>query len=192
MRTTAFALLAAIAPLALLTAPSLAQHEGDLTVGRTGAGVLAVEFDFDEIQGVPESTFPGVTGWVGEEPGFTSLDMDEPLEDLFTLAPGADIRFELLAIDDGFLVRDDATFDVIPVGGQWTIGSPDFDIHPFWHAPAGDLGDTYELTFRLVDLGVSAYTPSPAFTMTFAAVPAPSAATFIALAGLAALRRRRI
>lgn len=188
--------VAAIAALATLSASAAAQHdhEGDYVVGVNGSGVLVVEGDFDEAMYLPP--FSGsVNGWLGDEPGFLSLDEDEPDEDLFVPGGGADIYFELVSADPACKVYD-PFFELLSPGERFGLGGSAFDEHPFWHIdsddPAFDPAQTeWSVAWRLVDLGTTDYAPSALYTSTFTNVPGPAWTGLAAAVGAAASRRRR-
>lgn len=180
-----------------LTLPSLAQtrHEGDFFIGVNGAGRLAVEGDFDDAHQLPAFDSGGVRGWFGDEPGFASLDVDEPDEDFYTLAPGADIWFELLSIDPAFKVYD-PFFTPVGTGDGFGLGGHEFDEHAFWHIdsddPAFDPGQSvWTITWRVTDMGATGYDASGVYTSQFTNIPAPGGLAGAGVAALAFLRRRR-
>ena len=55
----------------------------------------------------------------------------------------------------------------------------------------GQLGQEFSTTFTVVDEGVTGYTDSDPFTMTFVTVPEPAALILFGAGGLLGLRRRR-
>lgn len=174
---------------------ALAQHhDDDFVVGCTGAGQLAVEFDFDEnpvlppVQGL-------LNGFALDEPGFMALGEDKPTEDFFTLADGASIVFEavsfspvLSAWTPGFLSQLDQP------GEQWVLGGTSFDEHLTWHIDANHpsfdpVAGPWSATFRLLDLGTTGYAASPDYTVHF--VPEPGVLALVTIATLPLLWRRQ-
>lgn len=169
----------------------------DLVVGITGAGQLAVEFDFNELIELPEITAGPLNGWGLDDPGFFNLPDDEPDEGFFILGAGADVRFEVISFDAalrGWTQGFAGTFD--DPGEFFSLGSPDFDEHPFWQINSDDAGfnplqTQWQATGRLVDVGLTGYAPSEAFTLTFVPVPEPSTLAILTLTGAALMLRRR-
>ena len=180
--------------------PAVADLESDFAVGVTGAGQLAVEFNFASVEPIANFITGGglngdFTGWFSDEPGFANLDVDEPDEDFFTLGAGADISVMVISVEGPFRIYDPSFDSVVAPGGMFSLGTPDFDDHPFWTvdstAPSFDANDfDYDVSFKLVDLGTTGYADSDTITVTFTRVPAPGTAGVLALAGLG-LRRRR-
>lgn len=90
--------------LATDVTPSHAQHGGDMALASTadGGGALTIEFDFGTV--VPVSFLTEVSGtsvYTATDPGFDSLAADEPLESLFVLDTGVELRVEITALDAG-------------------------------------------------------------------------------------------
>ncbi len=86
------------------TGSAHAQHGGDMALASTadGGGALAVEFDFDTVVPVSFLTEIGGTSvYTATDPGFDSLAADEPLESLFVLEGGVELRVEITALDAG-------------------------------------------------------------------------------------------
>ena len=163
------------------------EHEGDIVVGRTGAGQLAVEFDAK-----PPFALPPVSGllegWLADHPGFMSLGKDEPKEDFFGLAAGANVVFELLSVDPAFQVWTPGFSAVVNDPGEtWKIGGAEFDAHATWHINSADpsfdpLRGVWEATFRLIDAGATGYAASEVITISFVAVPEPATAALLVIA----------
>jgi len=190
---------------ALTASPALAGddhgHGSDFIIGINDTGQLAFEFDGDDLEPISDFIMNGglngdFTGYFFDEPGFASLDEDEPDEGFFMLGAGADIYVMINAIDAPFQVYDPDFDAVVPAGGMFALGSPDFDTHPFWTvdttSPAFDANVfEYDVTLKFVDLGSTGYADSEAITVTFSRVPAPGTAGLLAISGLGAIRRRR-
>lgn len=177
--------LGLILSLALFAAPAWAGddhddedehgHADDFIVGVIFAnpeGQIEAEFDFDEIFELPE--IDGViTGFALDDPGFASLDEDEPDEGIFMLDPTTEIVFELVSSDPAFKIHTPGFADILVApGDQWLIGAPPFDEHVTWHIdttdPSYDPGQIiYPVTFRLLDVGATGYAPSEDFTVMF-------------------------
>lgn len=185
-----------IVGLALLSSNALAQHDDDFVIGVTGSGMLAVEGHFDEAHLLPEFSDNGIFGWFGSQPGFASLDHDEPDEDFFMLAAGVDVHFELIATDPAFKVYTH-NFDLLTPGDTFSLGGPDIHRHAFWHIdsndPAFDPNQTiWNVSWRMIDLGTTGYADSVVYTSQFTNVPAPGVLSLAAagLLGMASRRRR--
>lgn len=180
---------------------ALAQHdhEGDVTIGRNAAGQLMLEFEQPD-EPLGRLDIPAFSGWFSDEPGFRSLEDDEPDEDLFTLDPGSFIRVEILGIGSGGFAVLPPDFDVVAddfggskllPGAVFDLGAPDFDNHPFWVVSDADWDGatmSFDFAFRVVD-GNGVHGASPSYTSTFF-IPAPGALG-VAAAGLMIGSRRR-
>jgi len=180
----------------LAAGPVLAQpHEGDIIVGRTDAGQLKVEFDFAPLLPLPAVSGP-INGFSDSEPGFDHLEANEPAEDFYVLAPGAEVYFEIVSFEDAFQVWG-AGFSSGPhlnPGEHVLLGDELLHSHVIWHVNSDDpaydpLDSPWDATFRLVDLGTTGYAPSEAYTARF--VPEPSTAALLGVALVGVLRRRR-
>jgi hypothetical protein len=174
---------------------AFAQKAGDLNIGRTSAGQLAVAFDFSQILELPP-ILAVLSGWGDAEPGFFSIDVDLPADDFLMLDSGADIRYEVVSFDPAFQgwTQGFAAAFSNP-GDQFVVGPPDFDEHPFLQInsddPLFDPGQSlWQATGRLIDVGITGYQPSDAFTLTFSPVPEPCTATLLLLGSVLGSRRR--
>ncbi|HRX87792.1 MAG TPA: PEP-CTERM sorting domain-containing protein [Phycisphaerae bacterium] len=168
-------------------------HDGDIVVGRTGAGALSVEYDFTE----PTVLAPVnglLTGWAGDEPGFDHLETDEPAEDFYILGSGANIVFEIVSIDPA-LVGNPLTDALDAPGEQLVLGDETLHRHIDWLIdstdPAFNPAQTvWEVQFRLLDTGSTQYDASAVYTWGLTNVPEPGAASLL-LAGVVLVVRRR-
>lgn len=145
-------------------------HGDDLIVGRTTNEQLAVEFDFDDIVVLP--TIDGVIeGWALDDPGFGSLEDDEPDEGFFVLDTEASVVLELVEVDPALKLWSPGFGNVLDeTGDRWTIGGPDFDEHPTWHIDSADpqfdaLRTLWRIRFSLLDEGATAYEPTETLTV---------------------------
>jgi len=209
-RQTMFATALAAAALSL-AGPSLMadpmnhdhehhHHEGDIVIGRTALGQLAIEADLDHAFPLaPVATL--IQGWSGHAPGFEALHEDEPDEGFFTLPSGADVLIEVLGIDPGLRIwaHDFSAFADQP-GQTLPLGGADLHRHAIWHIDSTNpaIGDdwlgTRAAALRLLDAGSSMLSASDPFRLTFAVIPEPSSAALLLLAApavLLACRRRR-
>ncbi|MGB0714403.1 MAG: PEP-CTERM sorting domain-containing protein [Phycisphaerae bacterium] len=171
-------------------------HHDDFTVGVSGTGQLGLEFDFDDIIELPPADGL-ITGWAADDPGFASLDMDEPKEDFFMLGSGAEISFEFISGSPALSVWSPGFgSQVNQMGEQFIIGADEFDVHPTFHIDLNDpsydpnLTD-YSLSFRLVDGGSTNYANSEVYSVNFAAVPEPATLSLLVLGAGFCLRRNR-
>lgn len=183
-----------------LFAPSAAalagdgHKEGDINIGVTSGGQILVEWGGADVE-LPELSGP-LFGYGLDEPGFFTIEADEPGKDLFVLGDGANIVLEVLSLDaalQGWRPGFAGTFE--NPGDTWNIGLSPFDTHPFWHIDSTDPnfvsppGQTeWSATFRLLDIGSTGYAPSEPITVTF--TPEPGTLGLLALGAVAVIRRR--
>jgi hypothetical protein len=147
------------------------RHADDFEIGVSAGGQLEAVFDEDEAFLLPP--VDGLLqGWAAGDPGFLSVEENEPDKGLFVLDAEADIVLEVLALDPAFKLRD-AGFVPIPPGGQFALGMPPIHIHPgAWHIDSTDPGfmpsqTIWQGTFRLIDLRPDGHAPSEPFTRLF-------------------------
>ncbi len=156
------------------------KHADDFIIGISGTGQLKFEsepveeeeiFSLAEVSGI-------INGWAGDDPGFMPLQKDEPKEDFFPMAIGAEIQLVVVSLDDAFKAHTPGFGDVLDLPGDaWTIATvttdpPAFDDHPTWHIDVDDanLADNqviWHATFKFVDVGTTGYTESEPFTLRF-------------------------
>ncbi len=184
-----------VVSLGLIAGVASADLESDFAVGTDGAGKLKFEFNFGSIEPLPFNDGPNV--WIGDEPGFANLDVDEPDEGFFTLPSSAFISIEILSTDPGFRVVDplfdpfSQTIEDATVS-SFDLGSPDFDDHPFWVVQLSEwdgVTTDFNVTLRAVDSGAGLMASDP-ITVTFT-IPTPASAGLLAMGGLMVARRRR-
>lgn len=133
-------LLAAAAILLLGTTAALAQHR-DMEIASTadGGGALAIEYDFDTIVAASyDATLtallpPGFTAYSSTDPGFESLEADEPLESLYRLDAGTQVTMQVTALSDGVAAFLNGTL-MDAVGESAVIGTEDGDEGLHHHA----------------------------------------------------------
>lgn len=173
-------------------------HEGDFIVGRTAGLHLAMEGPVDHVIVLEPSTGL-LPGWVGAEPGFEALEMDELDEGFFTLGAEASIWLEVVSLDAGLKVwQGDAGAVAAAPGEKVLLGGNDLHSHVFWHidSTVSGIGPDWEGTlagtFRLVDTGGTNYAASEPFTLQVSNVPEPVTLALLGLSGVALLRRRQI
>jgi hypothetical protein len=152
------------------------QHEGDVIIGfRLGvndANQLALELEADHATELPP--VDGIlAGWAGEDPGFESLEEDEPDEGFYALIPGAEIVLDVIGCTSGFKAHTPGFADRLDSpGDQLILGGPPFHVHLEWHIDSSDPGfdperHAFSFTAKLLDTGTTAYGPSEPFTLHF-------------------------
>jgi hypothetical protein len=166
-------------------------HHGDLIIGRTAGGQLALDFDTSERVLLEPITSGPLSGWSGNAPGFDDLGLDEPDEGIYTLDDGTDIEVVFTSIPTAFAIWDGLS----PVSGSYDLPTPDPHKHLTWHINSAD-GDydpavtDYPLSFYFTDTS-NTYTDSPTYTVTFTNVPEPTALALLGAGGLVCLAGRR-
>ncbi len=151
----------------------LAQHQGDVWVGRSADGQLKVSpqgyMPEDNYHPLPEVNGPVLWGWSDNDPGFDRIASDDPDNDVYPLEPGAEIWLEVITIDEAFRLIDGA-FNVLDEPGEEThLGDHALHVHNTWHInstdPAYDPGKcVWRATFVLRDEGSTGYAESAPFT----------------------------
>lgn len=194
---TKLSLIAAVSML-VQTAAVFAQHEGDVRIGVDDTGKLAVEFD--SLYELPMLDTPLLHGWGVDEPGFMSIETDDPNDGLFVLDPDANIEVEFVSADDALNMWTPPFFvEILDTPGErWALGGSSFDMHPFWQIDSDDpnfdpFQTEWDITLKVVDtragLGL-AHADSDPFTVRFTPVPEPATLSLLAVAGVGLLRRR--
>jgi hypothetical protein len=161
----------------------LAQHTGDIGVGRTADGQLRTKpFDpdgtpcFDPDQGEGLLTYyPSSSSWRSDSPGFDANFEADPDQDYYPLAAGATIR--LVAVEDTlppfYLFYQ--TQVIRHAGDYITLGSYALHRHAIFAVPTTDpafepLRTLWYGTFVLRDVGSIGYDDSEPFTIRMAIV----------------------
>lgn len=132
---------------ALLMSSGQALGHG-VVIARNAAGKLQGAIHVPMPVELPPSIFPGITGHADPEPGLTSIEVEEPDEDLFFLDPGSNIHFVFIGADPGLQI---VTSHVWVPGEDSDFGPPFFDEHLIFNIPNGVIGQEYALQFRLYD-----------------------------------------
>ncbi|HNQ21817.1 MAG TPA: hypothetical protein PKK06_01860 [Phycisphaerae bacterium] len=168
-------IVVALGSAAGVSAPARAEHQGDVWVGRTAGGQLALT----PSGYVPEENYrvlPPVSGllhgWADDDPGFDALQTPEPQNNVYPLQAGCAIRLEVVACDPAFRAID-AAYQILDEPGESTyLGGSSLHVHLTWHVNSDDpLYDptqcVWQATFILRDTGSTHYTPSAPFTFSF-------------------------
>lgn len=193
LNVIAVAALTAVFPLTAQAGDDQ-HHEGDIVVGRTGANTLTVEYNFP----APTVLTPVsglLNGWAGDEPGFDHLEADEPDEDIYTLAPGVRVVFELVSIDPA-LVGNPLTEPLDSPGDTLLLGDHELHQHIDWlidsDGPSFNPVQTeWSVMFRLSDSGTTGYSDSEVYSWHFTNVPEPATVGLLLVGAVAFVRRRR-
>lgn len=164
--------LAALISLAT-AGPLPAQHVDDVWVGRSADGRLGLGgfAHAGEPVVLPPSggLFPG---WSDNEPGFDAVTEPQPDVGLWPLEPGAMVRLEVIAFDEG-LRAVDSGFQILDMPGDQTLlGGASLHAHLTWNIdlnhPAFDSDEyLWNATFRVIDTGSTGYEASEAVTLPF-------------------------
>jgi len=167
----------------LIATPALAQHEGDIGVGRNALGQLRLRpFTpggppcFDPALHVGHLEYnPGTNEWLSDEPGWDANFEAVPEIDYYPLQPGAVIR--LVAVSDPlppFYVR--YLSQIIRHAGDYiTLGSYNLHRHTIFGVDGNDpafdpLRTLWYGTFILRDVGSTGYADSQPFVLRMAIV----------------------
>jgi hypothetical protein len=170
------------------------EHE-DLIVGRTSGGELMIEFAHFDEEHMLGSVSGAINGWLGDDPGFSHLEADEPGEDFYMLEAGAEIWFEVVSFDTAFQAWGPGlTGPYATAGDQVLLGDEELHEHLDWHINTDDLGYSlldgpWEASFKLIDMGTTAYDDSPTYTLTF--VPEPGTLGALLVAAIVLLKGSR-
>ena len=199
MKAPTAALLAGLLSLAWAGA-AVAQHAGDLWVGRSAAGQLKLDVTcgpscgFDpavrEVVLVPDE----LGGYSSDSPGFDRITAAQPAEeDTYPLGSGASVWLEIVAfvpepqledlsISPWLLIYDPVAFTFYPYQDGATLyrsislGGAQLHRHLVWFLDAGLPGFdpsacTWTMSLRLIDRGATQYAPSEPFELRFALHP---------------------
>lgn len=158
---------------------ALAQHAGDVWVGRTDSANPPISihvggFDTNNLVVLPPVN--GILhGWSNNSPGFDHLVNAVPAQNLYPLQSGANIWFQVVKFDPAFRVIDNG-FNILDQPGQQTsLGTETLHTHLIWHInsqdPAFDPNKwLWSAKFKLIDTGSTIYLPDT-LTMKFSIVP---------------------
>lgn len=161
--------------LGLLCTLAWAEHQGDVWVGRSGAGQLKISpagFLPAENYAVLPPVGSLLHGWADDDPGFDRLVTPQPTYDVYPLQTGCAIWLEVVACDPAFRAID-AAYQILDAPGESTyLGGSGLHVHLTWHINSDDpLYDptqcVWNATFALRDLGSTHYTASAPLTFSF-------------------------
>jgi hypothetical protein len=151
----------------------------EVTIGSSavGGGMLVGEYDYaDDVHlafaaclgGTGDDCAGGIALYSAANPGFTTLEEDEPEESLFTLAADTPVTLEVTAIDEGLSVRfGEVTLDA--PGETTLLGRAPFhaDVEVQAAVAGGEIpAARWNLAFRLTTT-VPAYAASSEYTLHF-------------------------
>jgi hypothetical protein len=166
-------LVACLSAATALLWQTSAAHEAEIDVSRTAAGKLQAEIAFEQPHPLELSIFPGINGHATGLLGIHSVIFDVATNDVFQIAPEADLRFILVEHDPGMeIVRDGGVGGFMQTNESFYIGVAPFDTHPLWNLTNGVIGETRSLTLKLHDVN-GLYTDSDSFTLSFTPLVAP-------------------
>ena len=157
-----------IAGIAAAAGSFAALADDGVTIGRhtPGAGgvtALNAHVDLPQPMAIPSSIFPGFSGYATGIYGFSNTPINHPDDDLFMLAPAADVSATLLELGGSLVIHDG--LHVMTVGDSMHFGQPFFDYHPLFQIPAGGSGHA-----RFIARDASGtYADSQEFTLFFVA-----------------------
>jgi hypothetical protein len=165
---------------ALTTGSARGQHQGDVWIGVTPGGQLAVStYGF-----VPADNYAAldpvdglIKGWSDSDPGF---DRVVAVPDVDPLASGAAIWLEVVSADPAFQVIDDAFQFLHDPGDDTLLGGSNLHEHLTWHInnqdPAFDPTQcVWHATFVLRDDGTTGYATSEPLEFSFSTEPVRAA-----------------
>jgi hypothetical protein len=155
---------------------AIAQHAGDIVVGKTADRRLAavgVPGRTLFLSSVSSGTF---LGWSSTVLGFDAVIETNAANEVNPLAIGANVHLEVVTIDPGLSLRSftaPAQVFVDEPGERLRIGSSgNLHNHPIVFIDRAVVGAEFignrTVVFRLVDLGSANHRPSPDYTLTFA------------------------
>ena len=177
MRTRHLITIAFCAGPIALPAAALAQHAGDVWVGRSAGGQLKIH-----PQGfVPDENYraldpvegPFYWGWLDSNPGFDRVVDPEPEEDILPMESGAQIWLVVVETGEAFKVVDLQLTVYEDPGDAAYLGDHTLHTHELnWVIDRLDPGYdadqcVWHGTFFLRDEGSTGYADSAAFTFSF-------------------------
>lgn len=156
----------------------MAQHAGDILIGRNeGMQLVGMNVPARTLN-LPPASSGTFRGWVSSVLGFDGFLVADSTNNLFPVKAGANVFLELVTIDAGLSLRSftapAAVFADGP-GERLRIGSTgNLHNHPIVFIDSAVVGTNFEgqrrVSFRLVDEGTSAHSASPVYTLAFAPI----------------------
>ncbi len=152
---------------------AVAQHDGDVFVGRSTAGHLKVGGFIPELNVVGLPCVSGLfQGWSSNNPGFDRVINPDVAADLYPMDTGAQIRIVCVSIDAA-LRAISPSFTILDMPGESVLlGGSSLHIHLTWHINSADplfvptQSDWFAM-FKLIDTGPTGYGESAPFTFHF-------------------------
>ena len=175
-----------IAATASLVAQEAPHDHGDIIIDQS-SNQLTIEADLDELIILESSTNPFLPRYLGSEPGFETLESNEPDENFYMLDGASDVYLKLISKDINLQVLSADVNISLGDGDVLTLGGSDVHTHLVFNILPAYSGGVLSDTFQLEDHGASAYISSDPFTMTF--VPEPTAIVLMGIGGLMAKRK---
>jgi len=163
----------------------------DIIVGHNAANQIVIEADLDEAYDLmPTSGGLLGTGFLGDDPGFNVLEIDESPEDFFSfVGDGVNIVVNLQSVTPNLTILNGLA--VVGQGSSIALGD-DFHEHLDFFADESttSIGDTFFVSFTLSDSS-GTLSDSALYTIELTAVPEPTTAMLLSgMGGLTLLRRR--
>ena len=167
--------LAATLLASLMVAPTVAtaQHAGDVWIGRTADGQLAISTNGF----VPAANYfelpPFSQGWLDDSPGFDKVAVDEPAGDVFRLESGAQVWLEVVSIDPAFQMVDNSSQFLDSPGDETYLGTASqLHVHNVWFVNQFDAAYdpeqcVWHATMVLTDKGSTGYATSAPLAFSF-------------------------
>lgn len=162
-------------------------HE-EVMVGRSSTNQLVMHTHDIMPFELPESVFPGISGYAGATVALASLEADDPGEDLFMLPGNVDIRCVLLATSANMRVYNGV--NPMVAGEEMVLGAPVIHYLPLWNITQGNPGEESFAVFQFRDASNQMTTSAP-FFVTFTPAPTPGVLGAVGIGAVAAMRRRR-
>jgi hypothetical protein len=141
-------------------------HVTEIIIGRDAAGRLKVEVHGHSPIELNPTVFPNTVGWAEGEPGFETLQVDQPGEDFFVPASTANLAFTLISTDPGVRVLNNTGSAPLLPGQTYPLGPPFFDIHPFFNITGGVPGQVHRMRIIVRDLS-NTYLPTGEIELSF-------------------------
>lgn len=160
----------------------------EVMVGHTAANQLVMHTHSVMPFELPDSVFPGITGFAGAEVALASLDADHPALGIFMLPETVDIRCVLLDFSPNMRVYNGLS--PMAVGDEMVLGAPVIHYMPIWNITQGNPGEVSSAVFQFRD-ATNQMSASQPFTVTFTPAPAPGGVCLLGLGAVFATRRRR-